>query len=104
MIFISHSHQDQRLVDAFTHIILGNAYGIKARKIYCSSIPSMQFIAGTSIEMQIKEKMEQADLVIFMLTVSLYTLIRNKHLDSPIDEMQKAQHIERNYLILNRPA
>lgn len=70
MIFISHSHRDEALVTALNDRLLQNAFGIASTSIYCSSLPEKQFDAGELIDEAITERLDKANLVVFLLTSS----------------------------------
>lgn len=70
-IFISHSHNDEILVDKFVDL-LDTGCGVKRADIFCSSLPGMGVEPGKDFLKHIKDEMDSPLLVILFLSENYY--------------------------------
>jgi len=66
--FISHSSRDRKIAEKFVDNIFCEGLGINRLDIFCSSIEGLDVEVGRPIINTIKQKIEDADVVIFIIT------------------------------------
>ncbi|WP_298422077.1 toll/interleukin-1 receptor domain-containing protein [uncultured Kordia sp.] len=69
-IFISHSYEDREVVTTFIHML--QAIGIPAEAIFCTSLKGYGTPLGNDFMEEIKERLNEDVLVIFMLSDNFY--------------------------------
>ncbi len=68
-IFITHSSQDNRIVEALIDLMRG-ALNISSEKIRCSSVPGYRFPTGVDTDEQLRQEVDDAKVLVGVITKS----------------------------------
>ena len=67
-VFISHSHQDQQLVQALVETLVHGIDGLSLGQIRCSSVPSLAMPYGRRLEDGLHQDLVSAKIIVGLLT------------------------------------